>query len=437
LFESCEVHFQWAFIHSPISDHSRYFISGAQLLRELARHLAKPSTLGPPRVIRLRVNWSTLGSGLLAAFTCGCTFYTSCPTGNQQQPNDGGSPSNGGSSGNGNGNESGAGPTLVAWQNVTNNLAGMDSSCGNLSVLMAKPDNVVLAGVNKHGLWATKDGGETWLELGQGEGSEPIPVTAGIRSITLDPADSNVYWLAVIYGPGVWRTDDNGETFKMLGTVRHNDLVSVDFSDPERRVLVAGGHEVRKTLWRSADAGATWDDIGSTLPDDSRASAFPLVLGPELHLLGASGFSPGVSGIFRTEDAGATWERVSERGGFGTPVTLSDGTILWPDEDGSLERSVDEGLTWEEVLPKNSSFGRQSLLQLPDGRLAMLSRYEGVKVVDADFTNLTQVTEKLPFGSDGLIYSVPNRAFFVWNEDCGEVVLDNAIMRADFDYEAE
>lgn len=391
------------------------------------------------------MNTLTLGWALLAAFTCGCTFYTSCPTDNQQRPpggggassNGGGASSNGGESGDGNGNESGAGPTLVAWQNVTSNLAGMESACGGLSVLSAKRDNVVLAGVNQHGLWATTDGGESWHELGQGEGSEPIPITAGVHSITFDPADSNVYWLAVIYGPGVWRTDDNGETFKALGTVRHNDLVSVDFGDPERRVLVAGGHEAQKTLWRSADAGATWDDIGSTLPADSRSSSFPLVLGPKLHLLGASGYAPGVSGIFRTEDAGATWERVSERGGFGVPVTLSDGTILWPDEDGALERSVDEGLTWEEVLPKNSSYGRQSLLELPDGRLAMMSRYEGVKVADADFTTLTQVSERPPFDSDGLVYSEPNRAFFIWNADCGEVVLDDAIMRADFDYEAD
>ena len=114
--------------------------------------------------------------------------------------------------------------------------------------------------------------------------------------------------------------------------------------------------------------------------EDSRASSYPLVLGPELHLLGAAGYGEGISGIFRTEDAGATWERVSKTGGFGKPLVVADGSVLWPSDDGSLVRSTDQGLTWEEVLPKDTMVGYQSLLQLPDERLAILTHYEGVKI---------------------------------------------------------
>jgi photosystem II stability/assembly factor-like uncharacterized protein len=371
----------------------------------------------------------TFGLALLSVLASGCTFYTSCPDPNRGPANNGGSAPTGGSGSSG-GSSS---PPLAAWQNVTNNLAGLDSVCGNLTVLVAKPDNVLLAGVAPNRLFATTDGGENWNEMAKGKGTEPI--NGGIRSVTFDPSNPDVYWLSCIYGQqGIWRTEDNGNTFKILGSIRHNDLVDVDFGDPDRKVLVAGGHEANKALWRSVDGGENWSDIGSNLPDDSRASSYPLVLGPEVHLLGAAGYGPGNSGIFRTEDGGATWERVSTIGGFGKPLVLEDGTILWPGDEGTLNRSTDQGLTWEEVLPRDSVMGYQSVLQLPDGRVAVVSRYEGIKISDDGFATVRQVTARVPWDTAGFTYSVPNLAFYAWHSDCGEKVLDDAVMRVDFDY---
>lgn len=324
-------------------------------------------------------------------------------------------------------------PPLAAWQNVTNNLAGLASTCGNLGVVVAKTDNVLLAGVAPNHLFATMDGGQNWNEIALGKGTEPI--NGGIHSVTLDPSNPDVYWLSCIYGQqGIWRTEDNGDTFKILGSIRHNDLVGVDFSDPDRKVLVAGGHEANKTLWRSDDGGQSWSDIGSNLPDDSRASSYPLVLGPELHLLGAAGYGPGNSGIFRTEDGGATWARVSATGGFGKPLLLEDGTIFWAGDDGTLNRSVDQGLTWEEVMPRDSVMGYQSVLELPDGEIAVISRYEGIKITKDRFVTVRQLSERAPWDTAGFTYSVPNLAFYSWHSDCGDKVLDDAVMKVDYDY---
>ena len=61
------------------------------------------------------------------------------------------------------------------WVNVTGNLAGMPSECGNLSFMSVIPGkDRVIAGVAKHGLWQTVDGGETWTPLGQTAGSDAI-----------------------------------------------------------------------------------------------------------------------------------------------------------------------------------------------------------------------------------------------------------------------
>ena len=328
-------------------------------------------------------------------------------------------------------------PVLVAWTNVTSNLGEETgtSTCGRVTLVHAKSDNLVLAGLSESGLWGTTDNGESWQLLGQGEGSE---VLSGLpRSITTDPENPNTFWLATIYGDkGVWRTDDNGDTFQAQGDVRHNDLISLDFADADRNVLLAGGHEARTTVWRSADAGKTWDNVGLNLPTDSRASSYPLVLGPDLHLLGAAGYGEGISGIFRTEDGGQTWERVSKTGGFGKPLVAADGALLWPSDDGSVVRSVDAGLTWEEVLPRDTTIGYQALLQLPDQRFAILTHYEGIKIVSTDFSEIVQVTERVPFETNGFTYSEATRAFFVWSRDCSNNEPDDAIMRADFDYEA-
>lgn len=382
-----------------------------------------------------------LGITLVSAAVSSCTFYTSCPDPNKPPGGTGGTTNVGGAPPTEGGGGQAPTPVLVPWTNVTSNLGDTTetSTCGRVTVVYAKPDNMILAGLNESGLWGSTDGGESWQLLGQGAGSAPL---SGLpRSVTPDPDNPSTFWFATIYGDqGVWRSDDNGDTFQPQGMVRHNDLISIDFADPDRNIMLAGGHEARKTLWRSPDAGQTWVDIGMNLPDDSRASSYPLLIGPDVHLLGAAGYAEGKSGIFRTEDAGETWERVSDIGGFGNPLVAQDGSILWPSDDGALARSADQGLTWEEVLPKDTLVGYQALLQLPDARYAVLTHYEGIKIVSEDFSEVVQVTERIPFETNGFTYSEPNRAFYTWSRDCSENEPgepDNAIMRADFDYEAE
>jgi hypothetical protein len=44
----------------------------------------------------------------------------------------------------------------------------------------------------------------------------------------------------------------------------------------------------------------------------------------------------------------------------------------------------------------------------------------------------------LPYkDAGGLLYSSFQRAFFIWHNDCQDAVLDDAVMRFDFDYETQ
>ena len=110
------------------------------------------------------------------------------------------------------------------------------------------------------GLWGTEDGGKTWSKLGSGAGSAQI--TNRISAIVYDPEHPGTFWESGIYnGGGVYRTTDHGKTFEQLGDVTHCDSVSVDFSDPERKTLLAGTHEQSSKLFRSLDGGKTWQRV--------------------------------------------------------------------------------------------------------------------------------------------------------------------------------
>jgi hypothetical protein len=41
----------------------------------------------------------------------------------------------------------------------------------------------------------------------------------------------------------------------------------------------------------------------------------------------------------------------------------------------------------------------------------------------------------LPFNAAGLTYSAWTKTMYIWQWDCGNVVMSNAIMRAGFDYQ--
>ncbi|HEX4474266.1 MAG TPA: hypothetical protein VH142_04260, partial [Polyangiaceae bacterium] len=183
--------------------------------------------------------------------------------------NTGGTNTGGASTGGKNSGGAGGGspPTPTGgWTNVTANLANMASECGNLSHLSAKPDeDELIAGIAQKGLWASTDGGGSWHQIGAGAGSDTI--TNRTSSLLFDPDHPDQYWESGIYNAGgVYLTTDDGATFHALGTVHHDDLISVDFTDPARKTMLAGGHEQTQTLYRSTDGGATWDNVGTNLP---------------------------------------------------------------------------------------------------------------------------------------------------------------------------
>jgi photosystem II stability/assembly factor-like uncharacterized protein len=216
------------------------------------------------------------------------------------------------------------------WEDVTSNLVGLPSTCGNLSFVSAHPDDGrVIAGVAAQGLWQLDKATTTWNALGTGPGSAEI--NNRTSSITYDPLDPQRFWESGTYAPGVFRTDDGGTTFMRLGAIEDIDYVSIDMTDVFRRTMLAGGHEER-ALYRSINGGAEWFDITATLPENIGFTAYPVVIDAQTHLLGTyRGDEPG---IFRTVDGGFTWERVHQGAVIGIPLIV-DETIYWLRDGGA------------------------------------------------------------------------------------------------------
>jgi len=322
-----------------------------------------------------------------------------------------------------------------SWRNVTANLANMDSECGNMSNVSAKPDeDLLIAGIALLGLWASNDGGSSWHALGNGKGSDTI--TNRTTSIVYDPADSKRFWESGLYnGGGVYRTDDDGNTFVQLGDVHHIDLVSVDLKDSARKTLLAGGHETAQALYLSEDAGMTWDSVGGALPAGQTCTT-PLVLDAKTFLVGCSAPS---GAIYRSTDGGKSWSPVAASGGFGAPLRASDGALYWVSPPGmGMVKSTDDGLDWTE-LDDSSMFMSVPPLELPDGRVVAVTQNGVIGSMDHGAT-FQPITAPLPYPDvKGLVYSTQQRAFFVWHFSCGfggpVPVPEDAIMRYDYDYE--
>jgi hypothetical protein len=327
--------------------------------------------------------------------------------------------------------------TQGTWRNVTGNLAGMESECGNMSSVTAKPDeDLLIAGVARLGLWASTQGGEDWQQLGTGSGSASI--TNRPTQLVFDPMAPGTFYEAGLYnGNGVYWTQDEGRSFAALGALPHIDAVSVDFTDPRREVLLAGGHEQEKSLFRSTDHGATWQPVGASLPAKTNCS-YPLVLDAQTHLVGCAGYGGGPTGILRTTNGGVDWTSVSTAGGAGAPLVASDGSIYWASAyHAGMVRSTDSGRSWTAVAGPNL-FLSIPPIELPDGKIAALAS-EAVVISSDHGETWHAVTSKLPFEPTGVTYSRQRKAFFILHATCTfptAVVPADAIMRFDYDYAA-
>ena len=271
------------------------------------------------------------------------------------------------------------------------------ASCGAVAVAPSNPDHIWVgtgepaqrqSNALGYGVFKSTDGGRSWQHMG-------LEATEQISDVVIDPRDPETVYVAALghlWGRnperGVFKTSDGGRTWaKVLYVDDMSGAVDLEMDPRDPDVLYAstwqrmrsGGAEAREAgpgsrIYKTVDAGAHWSRLTAGLPDEPLSK---ITLGisqqrPDLiYALVMSGeggtpppgsnapedFAGRVSrrtsvagGMFRSEDGGATWQRVSPKLPSRTYYTKfavdpSDDQRLWV-RDLLLWRSDDGGTTW-------------------------------------------------------------------------------------------
>ena len=221
----------------------------------------------------------------------------------------------------------------TTWESIFDNYGAYSIGC-----LAMDPENsnVIWAGTgeNNHqrclgygdGVYKTMDGGKSWNNMGLKDSRQ-------IGMIAIDPRNTNVVYVAAegsTWGPGgdrgLYKTTDGGKTWNKVLEISENTGVNNVILDPRNPdVLYATSEQRRRhtftkigggpesAIWKSTDAGATWNKLTSGLPGGdvggmgiAISPVNPDVVYAIIEAAGETG------GFFRTTDRGASWSKMSD-----------------------------------------------------------------------------------------------------------------------------
>ena len=177
------------------------------------------------------------------------------------------------------------------------------------------------------GIYKSTDAGSTWTQLGLRDGQQ-------IPQIIVDPGNPDRLYVAVLghpYGPneerGLYRSVDGGRTFQRVWYRDVNTgAIDVAFAVNDPNTLYLATWEARQGPWenaawqgpgsglfKSTDGGATWMVIMTGLPTfDEGLGRIGLAVAPsDPNRLYVTLDAGARSGIYRSDDAGARWRKVS------------------------------------------------------------------------------------------------------------------------------
>jgi photosystem II stability/assembly factor-like uncharacterized protein len=212
----------------------------------------------------------------------------------------------------------------LAWRQLRN------CTCQNGHAITVDPGDSrhVMLSTNDGGLLETRDGGHSWQDAGV------RGMTArGPRGIAFDPVDPRHVYVGGFTGMGFFRSTDNGRTWerRLFGSpLMYTTGVTVDPADRSVYVMTLSAEGV----WKSRDFGETFERV-------DRAAGAPA--GTFLNLSGrgitADPHRPGViyaaasrgasAGIWRSVDAGATWQRVNTSQALSVTVDPGNAQIVY------------------------------------------------------------------------------------------------------------
>jgi photosystem II stability/assembly factor-like uncharacterized protein len=221
------------------------------------------------------------------------------------------------------------------WRSI--GPAAMGGRLDDIAVNEAAPSTFYI-GFATGGIWKTVNNGTTWTPI-----FDTYPVSS-IGDIEVAPSDPNVIYVGTgepnnrqssSFGGGVYKSTDAGKTFTYMGLEETQSIgrMVVHPKDPNILYVAAVGHlfgpNKERGLYKTTDGGKTWtntrfidEDTGfidvvmhPTDPNILFAASYQRRRQP----WGFNGGGPG-SGIWRTNDGGRNWTRLTGSGLPANPI---------------------------------------------------------------------------------------------------------------------
>ncbi|HEX9582394.1 MAG TPA: glycosyl hydrolase, partial [Gemmatimonadales bacterium] len=224
----------------------------------------------------------------------------------------------------------------INWDNVSDGYF-QTGSVGAIAVSASDP-RVVYVGMGEacfrgnsthgDGMYRSGDGGATWTHVG-------LAPTRQIGRVVVHPTDPNLVYVAALgdaWGPsaerGVYRSRDGGGTWeKILYGDENTGAIDIVFDPSNPLVLYASLLQLRRFPWgftsagpgtglfKTTDGGDNWTEITANpgLPDGLKGRIGITVSPADPNRVWAIiDAELGKKGVFRSDDAGATWTRTNE-----------------------------------------------------------------------------------------------------------------------------
>jgi photosystem II stability/assembly factor-like uncharacterized protein len=219
------------------------------------------------------------------------------------------------------------------------------------------------------GVYRSDDGGRTWHHVGLADAQQ-------IAAIAVDPKNPARVFVAALGHPygqneqrGVFRSLDSGATWeRVLYKDADTGAIAVAFDPQDANVVYADLWEARQGPWengswqgsgcglyKSTDGGSSWRQLQKGLPTAADGlGRIGFAIAPSDHnRLYAVVDAPKLGGIYRSDDAGESWTRVTAearlwgRGSDFAEVAVDprDKDVVY-DANTSAYRSADAGATW-------------------------------------------------------------------------------------------
>ena len=292
------------------------------------------------------------------------------------------------------------------WENISDGFF----KTGSVGALAVAPSdgNVIYAGMGEStiridvthgdGVYKSTDAGVSWQHMG-------LEATRHIGKIAVHPADPDTLYVAALGhmskdNPerGLYRSTDGGATWELVLHISEKaGAVDVSLDPNNPRIIFTTIWESRRNfwsinsggedcgLWRSKDGGDTWEDLSRNkgMPEGTLGkmgvAVSPAQSGRVWAMVEAE-FRK--RGLYRSEDHGETWEKVSSKPELGWRPWYYEHVVAHPTDGDTVYVlnntafvSIDGGKNWEEF---NTPHGDNHALWIdPEDPMRMIGSDDG------------------------------------------------------------